>query len=311
MQPPSLRAAAGALLLAGFVAGCGAPASPAKSPTVLTKLAAKQLTKADFRFSLSGQFGLDVSKLKGMPANDLPMMTMVGRALRLDVLGEVAAPGQWRLTVSMPPLLAQPITEEMVGGQVYVSHDGVHFQERSAPPSPSTPAGGNSMRGLTSIYSQLGQVRDLGVTRMDGLRLEHLQITVNTERLMQTVERHFAAAARPGSNLAPFARGVLSAVHFTTYRVDEYLNPSSGRPDRLVLHIALVLDLTQLRSVMHSLAGAGASGGATPDVGGTLGVNLTVQMHLFDYGAHIVITKPSQVTPGPATGTSSGIFNFA
>ncbi len=312
MQGRSARAAAGALLLAGVVAGCGASANgTAKSPTVLNRLAARQLTTAGFRFSLSGQLALNTSQLQGVPAKDMPMLAMIGRALRLEVVGEVAGRHQWRLTVSMPPLLSQPITEESVGGQVYVSHDGVHFQERSASPSSSTSGGVPSLRGMTSMYSQFGQVRDLGMTRMDGLRLEHLRVTVNTERLMQAVERHLTAGAGPGSNLAPFARGLVSAIHFTTYQVDEYVNPSNGRPDQLTLHMGLALDLNQLRSVMRSLPGASASGAAAPAAEGSLGVTITVQMHISDYGAHFTITKPAHVTPGTSTGTGTGLFNFA
>ena len=305
----SLRVAAAAVLLAGLVAGCGAPAG-AKTPTALNRLAARQLAQADFRFSLAGQFTIDASQVQGIPAKDRPMLAMLSQALRLDMLGEVASPHLWRVTVSLPPLLAQPITEEMVGGKVYVSRDGVHFQAAAAPTS-SSPAGGNSVRGLTSIYSQLGHVRDLGTVRVDGQRLEHLQVTVDTARLMQQVQRRLSSTASPGGPLAPFTRAAISAIHFTTYRVDEYLAPSNGRPDRLTLHIGLGLDLSQLRSAMHSLPGAAGSAAAGSDMGGTLGLTLTLQLHLFDYGSHFAITKPSQITPGPAAGTGSGLFNFA
>jgi len=283
----SLRLAASACTVSVVAAACGGGSSSSSaianlSPKDIIKVSAQQAQQNSLRFDLTAKIGIDTSHL-GAAAGNLPGLLAGG--IQLNGHGEQESAQRERLSMSLAPLLAQPIVAVLYDGTAYVALDGTHFTSVGSLKQ-LTGGFGTTPGDLKDYLGSLGSVSDLGTTQLDGMTVEHLRAGIDKSYLDK------ALSGAQGQQLRQF-------IDFQGGTVDAYVVPQTGRLDRVNAHIALTFNLSAL---------FGAIGGqAAPPQGGNLGVTVDYSVHLFDYGASITITRPT-VDPNAPKVPGGGLF---
>lgn len=321
MRPARYLVAAGALT-AVAVSGCGnhGTASSSIAAQLAVAAAAQKSQAASLRYDLTAKIGVDASKLTGVSAAELGKLSgLQSIAVTADAEQESASRQKIDLTFKSGTG-SHTATVVDYDGTVYYSVDGGAFESGTTPKQLSGGLG-TALNQPAKYLDTIPGFQDKGTTHEDGVSVERYEATVD----QGLISRLFAGALAPGGGqsnsavppqVASMLQGFLQKlVHIDSGAADAYVRSDDGRLDRATLTTSLTVDLSSLGSILgglQSLGGtdhAASSAGQGSLLGGQVHANIDVNAHLYDYGASIVVTKPTAVTSTSAQGSEGlGLF---
>ena len=255
------------VLSAGLVAACGSggtgsshPGSRSAREIVLT---AATLTEAQ-PFRMDGTIDETFSGSAALSS------ALSGASLTLnihhDVQSSARSSGTLGFTVAGTPVTVNAIVYD---GATYVSTDG-GATYKSAPVSAATSR--YSPASVLQYLQTVGTVTDEGAARAQNIDVERYHAQLDPSKATSIVKAAIAGAA---PSLQPF----VNAMHFTSGSIDVGID-HHGRLIAQTETVGLTVDLGAFNSSLQ---------------GQTAQVSETENAHFYDYGAHIVVTKPSNV----------------
>lgn len=305
---PRLVSVAGVAVL--VLAGCGKSTSSAsplfgKSPGDIVKASAVAAKQTSMRVDLSATVGFDTSKLAGQSADALSQLgKLAGSGLTLDGKGDIESAQRFQMTLNAKQLSDKAITVVGYDGKAYISVDGTHFYEGDL----SSLTGGLAIdpAQITAFLDGVGSVSDKGATVQDGLQVEHFQATIDQSQLQKLITKQLGTSG----DSTGLGQLLLQFFTFQGATVDDYVDPATGRIDRLGVRFGITIDFDKLTQAFGAL-GAGGAGSASSQIPhGQLTVNLDSSVHLYDYGAKISVQKPAVDPNAPKLPTGGGLFNL-
>lgn len=302
----TLRCVALAAIAATALVGCGghgASNAIANKRPVDVVLASGQAAEAgSLRFDLDAKIGIDTSKLTGLPAGAAAGLGLVGNGLTFTGHADVENPQRVHLVLDMKAPVNQQITAVTYDGKSYVSLDGTNFYEADVKQATS----GIDASQLLKVLGQVGAVKDLGQAQQDGLTVEHYQATLDPAQVLKLFEQQ-AGGNSSAQGLGAFFQQLFS---FSGGTVEDYVDSATGKIDRLGVTFGIAIDFDKLKGAFSGLGGSQGGSSLSQAPGGQMSITITANLHLFDYGASIKVTKPANISPGaPKLGTG-GLFGL-
>jgi hypothetical protein len=281
----------------------------------MLQAANQQALNSSFQVDFSSQLHVDLSGvtgLTGVSSRELSLVQAEINSAGLTGTAQVQSQTQAEVTLSLPPLLSQPLHVIELNGAEYVSEDGTQWHVVGAGQSGLAGGLGSAAGGsLTNLRSELrswGQdlrnsatVTNLGNTEINGSQVDHLRTNLSGAAMSQVLSQVLSSVASQLTSSAPALSSELPLIEqllqFTEVKADSYVLTSSGKLDRASLAVGLKLDL----STLSTLAPAGAG---LP--GGTASLTYAGAANFSAYGQNFNIQKPSQIVAGPLP-TPSGL----
>jgi len=293
----ALLAAGAAALLA---AACGPGAIlTAETPDQAVAGALQAVQTTPLRASLTGQLTLNTASLSGLPASIQ------------SALGQVGSGGSATGQLVQESSSRRQLTLNAGGGSLslveydghgYVSQGGGSYAELSGTVPSSA---GLSATDLTTAVAALS-FQDQGPATVSGVSTERYSASITLSSLEKLAQALGGSAT--GSTqlqpvltlLAPYVTGSGSA--------DLWLSTQGGGLVRGELTGALSVDVGAAASALSGLL-APASGSASLPAG-TLGMSLSLQVDISDYGGSVTVTKPVATSTLPTGGGWSGMMGM-
>lgn len=250
------------LLLTAVVAACGGGGTTHSSNPKQIVLTAAQLTQAQpFRMDGTVDESITGPAVLGGSAQEVALN------LHFDVESAGRSSGMMGTTVLGTAIT---VNTSMYDGTVYVSTDGGATYK-------SAPAGhASSQYGPTSALQYLeavGTVTDAGPASAGGVAVERYEAQLDPTKATSTLR---SALAGTSSSLSQ----VLGAMQFKSGSIGVGIDHQG----RLVAEDGSFNMTVDLGAVQPSLHGQ------------TMDASVKLNAHFYDYGAHIVVTKPTDVT---------------
>lgn len=255
-----------ALLCALAVTACGGGSTQAKNSRQVV-LTAAQLTQAQ-PFRMDGSIHESFGGSGALGAAPGPLTLNV----HFDVENSARSTGTLGTTVEGRPLT---VNTTVYDGTVYISTDG-GVTYKSTPAGTATSQYGPA--GALQYLQSVGAVTDEGGAEADGIAVERYHAQLDPVRVTQTLKSAIEAAA-------PSLAQVANAMQFKSGSIDVGIDHQG----RLVAEEGTFGVTVDLGAVQSSFRGQ------------TLDVSLTLNSHFYDYGANIVVTKPTNVTGNAPT----------
>jgi hypothetical protein len=305
-----LRSLSTAAIAAVTLVACGssstsrANAFAGRSPADVVKASAVAAQQATMRFDLAATIGFDTSKVSGLSPSEQNQFGRIGSGVSFTGKGEIESPQRVRMTLSAKPLVPNDVTVVLYDGKGYISLDGSRFSEGDV--KSLTNGFQIDPTQITKFLDGAGSVTDQGQTVQDGQQVEHLQATIDTAQLQKLI----AGQSGASPDASGLAQVFLQFITFKGATVDDYVDITTAKIDRLNVHFGISLDFDKLGQVFGALGGSsGASPSSIPH--GQLTVNLTFGLHLYDYGATITVQKPTVDPNAPQLPSGGGgLFNL-
>ena len=295
------RRALAALMLpvaVAALAGCGQSVgkhvvaakllSSANSSATHTSLSASFELKASV--SLTGASGLSSSELQELHVleTDLNSADLTGA---VDVQDSSHVEG----SLSLTPLLSQPVRFIEVSGVEYINYDGGGWHRAGSAQGgsaalPSSPASIPSFAlSLGNLAKHETTVTNLGPTTLDGSAVDHLRAVVSGPGLDKILQAALGDLGTANISSAQ-ASELASLIQFGRAQGDSYLLTSSGLPMQESGSAQLSLNLSTL-SLLDPRQAA---------VTGIVNLNFSGRVDFSHYGANFAIAAPTTVAAGPA-----------
>jgi hypothetical protein len=288
--------AVGALLLAACGSSSSTNALSGVSPKQATIQSLQKFSTTSVKYDLDGKVTVDSSKLQGISSDQLHQITgALGGAggVTLTGTGEQESQKRSSVTLSVKPLVSQTVTAVTYDGEFFYSVDGGKTFGTGGSLSSLTGGFGVTPDQSQQLFSALpdGSYSDTGQTQMDGLTVEHYSAAITKDQLFQAIS---GASTSTGSQQQQNLALIQQFITAGTSSVDAYVRTDNGQLDRYTADINFGFDLGALVGAFAGLgsgSSSSTSGGAAPS--GTLGIGLTLGVHLHDFGTPITITKPT------------------
>ena len=264
------RPLAVATLLSAFLAaacgssGTGSSHLGSRSPREIV-LSAVTLTEAQ-------PFRMDGTIEETFSGSAALSSALAGASVTLNMHHDVQSSTRSSGTIGFTGAADTPVTVNVIvyDGATYVSTDG-GATYRSAPVSAATSQ--YSPASVLQYLQTVGTVTDEGAARAQNIDVERYHAQLDPSKVTSIVKAAIGGAA---PSLQPF----VNAMQFTSGSIDVGID-HQGRLIAQTASFGLTVDLGAFNSSLH---------------GQTAQVSETLNAHFYDYGAHIVVTKPTNVT---------------
>jgi hypothetical protein len=281
-------------LSAGLLAtACGGSTNvlQGKSPTQIIQLASSQIGGQSYEMAVDGKLGFDASGVQGIPADQLGQFTSAMRSFSMSGKADVQTVQRVRLNLSVSVAGTEKTVKAVLyDGHYYVSLDGVKYAD----------AGTLNLQGLPispdDIKAQLtgvGDVKDLGATTHDGVRVEHLHATLSKNYMTDMLNKVGGSGAGAAA-VQQMSRLFAQVISIKDGSIDAYVRSSDGRLESTATHVVMALDMQKLISlVMGAFGGRMPSDSGIGNVSGSLAMTVDGTAKFSGYGSKITVTKPA------------------
>jgi len=293
-----------AVLAAGTAALLAAACGPgailtAETPDQAVSTALQAVQTTPLQAKLTGQLTLNTSSLSGLPASIQSALGQVvsGGSATGQLVQESSARRQLTLSGG-----GSSLSLVEYDGHGYVSQGGGAYAELAS----ALPAGAAvSSTDIGTVVADLS-FQDQGPASVDGVGTEHYSasITISSlEKLAQDLGGTGSGSAELQpvlTLLAPYVTGSGSA--------DIWLSTQDGSLVRGELSGSLSIDVGAAASALSGLLAPSSGSASLP--AGTLGVSLSLQVDVSDYGGSVTVTKPVASSTLPASGGWAGMLGL-
>ena len=284
--------AAGAAALA--LAACGqAAALTAESPDQAVAAAFQQAETTPLQVSLTGDLRLSATGLANLPSSIQEALSRISSGGSASGQLDQQSAARRQLTVSAA---GHRLTLVEYDGHGYVSRDGGSFAELSTA-LPTSPA--LSPSRLSALVAALG-FQDDGHGTVDGVSAEHYSAPLTVATLENLVQAGGAGGATVSGRLEQ-ALAMLAAFVSGQGTADVWLSLHDGSLVRATLSGTFTLDVGAAASALSGLMPSPPPTGSLPT--GSLGVSVSAQADVSDFGGPVTVTEPQASSTLPAAPT--------
>ncbi len=263
-----------------------------KTPAQIIQLASTQVGGQSYEMTIDGKVAFDASGVQGIPADQLDQFTSAMKSLSMTGKADVQNLQRVRFTMHLSVTgVDKTVTAVLYDGHYYVDLEGNgkyadagSFNLNGLPVSPN-----DIKQQLTGV----GDVKDLGTTTHDGVRVEHLHATLSQNYLSDLLGKVSGSGA--GASAAQqMGRLFSQVISIRSGGIDAFVRTSDGRLESTVTHVVMAMDMQKLISLLMS-----AFGGQLPansgvgNVSGSLAMTVDSTSKFSGYGSKITVTKPS------------------
>ncbi|HZB97249.1 MAG TPA: hypothetical protein VE219_01495 [Candidatus Sulfotelmatobacter sp.] len=283
-------------LVVGACGGSDQGALSGKDPQEIIQLASTGISQNTARFTIDGQYNVDTGGVHGVTPDDLKRLAgPLASSVTFKVQGEQESPQRVAGVFTVESGTPQVVHVVMYEGTTYASLDGTRYRQTDSISGLTGPLGA-SPDGVNAYLGAPTSLEDRGSEQKDGVTVEHLHGTLDDTSLDKIASRDQLLQL-----LKQFA-------HVTGGGLDVYSRQSDGKLDRATLDAKLDVNLD---SVLGALGGVSSSapGSTASKPGGTARLALHLDVHYFDYGAAIRVTRPMPDPTAPTLAPVGGLFS--
>ncbi|HYA00490.1 MAG TPA: hypothetical protein VEK76_09090 [Candidatus Binatia bacterium] len=274
---PTIAAAAALAVACGPAAALTGDDPSQAVTTALQKAATTPLVMA-----LSGSLSLDTSSLQNLPASIQSALTGLGSGGSATGTLKQESSTRRQLTASAG---GHTLSAVEYDGHAYVSLDGGGYAELSTS-LPASPAATGSQLG--TLVGDLN-LQDQGTITDNGASEEHYHAAI-TGDLLGKLAQDLAGGSASASQAGQYLGMLTPFITVKSGSVDIWLSRGDGSLVRASVSASLSVDVGSLASLIGGLASPGSGSTALPS--GTLGITLSLDARVSNYGGAVTITKP-------------------
>jgi hypothetical protein len=281
------------LSVAGLVAACGGPASPAAvapPPDQSIQLAAAHIAAGSFRMSATATMAIDAGSVTGPFASQIASAAQQSGSQSIQEAVQDARDITATVTSSKHAFHLVDYA-----GTVYVSADGLSYKSA---PFMTTLLDQLSASQVRDYAAHLKGTRDQGPSTQGGVATEQYSSSLDPTYLTSLVNKLLPSLfGSIGTAIPPaLVTTVLGAMHFQGINLTWYVDKATGHLVREVTHGTIAIDIGSL------VAGIAGATHHTPSstVSGTMLLHESLDAHFSGWGDRIVVSKPNvsgSVTP--------------
>jgi hypothetical protein len=286
--------AVGAAALLAAACGPGAILT-AENPDQAVSAALQAVQTTPLHASLTGDISLDTSGLANLPTSIQSALGQVGSGSSATGQLEQESSARRQLTVSAG---GSSLIFVEYDGHGYLSQDGGAYAELSA----ALPSGsGTNSSELSTAVADLS-FQDEGPATVDGVSTERYSASITVSSL-EKLAQDLGGSATGSAQLEPVLT-MLAPYVTGSGSVDLWLSTRDGSLVRGSMTGALSVDVGAAASALAGLLGPSSGSASLPT--GTLGVSLSLEFDVSNYGGPVTVTKPVATSTLPAGGGWSG-----
>lgn len=257
------------VLAAGLLAACGSGGTGSSHPG---SQSAREIVLTAATLTQAQPFRMDGTIEETFSGSAALSSALAGASVTLNMHHDVQSSARSSGTIGFTGAANTPVTVNVTvyDGATYVSTDG-GATYKSAPVSAATSQ--YSPASALQYLQTVGTVTDEGAAKAQNIDVERYHAQLDPSKVTSIVK---AAVGGAAPSLQPF----VDAMQFTSGSIDVGID-HQGRLIAETASFGLNVDLGAFNSSLH---------------GQTAQVSETLNAHFYDYGAHIVVTKPTNVT---------------